>query len=187
MLKELLVFRRFKILLALATALMFISACSSMSTTNSAAVNATDRWAILPINNLSTTAQADLQAQTLIETRMRKRGVQNIDTYTPLTQVSLRNLLDPATDLKNSLAWATQNGYRYGITGSVNEWHYKAGADREPAVGMSLKLIDIYSGDVVWQANAARTGWGYSNLPAVADKVINELLSELQLRVSAQY
>ena len=185
MLNKLVVNGRITINVVLVATLMFISGCSSMSTTNSAMVNATDRWAILPINNLSNTAQADLQAQTLIETRLRKRGVKHVDTYTPLTQVSLRNLLDPATDLKNSLAWATQNGYRYGLTGSVNEWHYKAGADREPAVGMSLKLIDVYSGDVVWQANAARTGWGYANLPAVADKVISELLQELRLRSPA--
>jgi hypothetical protein len=153
-----------------------------MSTTNRVTLDVSERWAILPINNLSQTAQADLQAQTLIETRLRKRGVSAVDTYIPVTQVSLRNLLDPATDLKTSIEWAKQNDYRYGLTGSVNEWHYKAGADREPAVGISLKLVDLYSSEVVWQANAARTGWGYASLPSVADKVIRELLQEVQLR-----
>jgi len=162
--------------------MLFVSACSSMSTTNSATADIGARWAILPINNLSNTAQADLQAQNLIETRLRKRGVATVDTYTPTTQVSLRSLLDPATDLKNSLEWAKQNNYRYGLTGSINEWHYKAGTDREPAVGVSLKLVEIASGDVVWQANAARTGWGYASLPAVADKVIREMLGEVRLR-----
>lgn len=170
--------------LALVVMLVSISACSSMSTTNRATAGIGERWAILPINNLSQTAQADLQAQTLIETRLRKRGVRTIDTYSPVKQVSLRNLLNPATDLKNSLEWAKSNRYRYGLTGSVNEWHYKAGADREPAVGISLKLVDLYSGEVVWQANAARTGWGYASLPTVADKVIRELLQEVQLRAT---
>lgn len=183
MFNELAVTRKITIKLALGAMLLFISACSSMSTTSRGAADSGARWAILPINNLSHTAQADLQAQTLIETRLRKRGVRTVDTYTPIRQVSLRNLLDPATDLKNSLEWAKQHQYRYGLTGSVNEWHYKAGADREPAVGISLKLIDLYSGEVVWQANAARTGWGYASLPAVADKVIRELLDEVQLRV----
>lgn len=174
--------RKNTINLALLAILLLLSACSSMSTTNRATADVGARWAILPINNLSQTAQADLQVQTLIETHIRKRGVTTIDTYAPARQVSLRNLLDPATDLKNSLEWAKQNRYRYGLTGSVNEWHYKAGADREPAVGISLKLVDLFSGDVVWQANAARTGWGYASLPTVADKVIRELLQEVQLR-----
>jgi len=157
-----------------------------MSTTRSATVDAGVRWAILPINNLSQTAQADVQAQTLVETQLRKRGIATVDSYSPVKQVSLRNLLDPATDFRNSVEWAKQNGYRYGLTGSINEWHYKAGADREPAVGISLKLIDLYNDEVVWQANAARTGWGYATLPTVADKVIRELLQEVQLRTPAR-
>lgn len=185
MFKTMLLNRKPAFNLAVACALLFVSACSSMSTTNRAFADSSERWAILPINNLSQTAQADLQAQTLIETRLRKRGVTTVDTYAPIRQVSLRDLLDPAIEMKNSLEWAKQNRYRYGLTGSINEWHYKAGADREPAVGISLKLVDLYSGDVVWQANAARTGWGYASLPAVADKVIRELLQEVQFRVSA--
>jgi TolB-like protein len=185
MFNELAVTRKITINLALGAMLLFISACSSMSTTSRGAADSSARWAILPINNLSHTAQADLQAQMLIETRLRKRGVTTVDTYTPTKQVSLRSLLDPATDFKNSVEWAKQNRYRYGLTGSVNEWHYKAGADREPAVGISLKLVDLHNGEVVWQANAARTGWGYASLPTVADKVIRELLDEVQLRVLA--
>lgn len=179
---KLAVTRSITINFALVALLLLISGCSSMSTTNRAAADVNAQWAILPINNLSQTAQADLQAQTLIETHLRARGVTTVDTYTPVKQVSLRNLLDPATDFKNSLVWAQQQRYRYGVTGSVNEWHYKAGADREPAVGISLKLVDLTSNEVVWQANAARTGWGYASLPAVADKVIKELLEEVQLR-----
>ena len=182
---QLAVTRTFAIKLAATAMLLFLSACSSMSTTNRAAADISARWAILPINNLSQTVQADLQAQLMIETRLRARGIATVDTYTPVQQVSLRNLLDPATDLKNSIEWAKQNDYRYGLTGTVNEWHYKAGADREPAVGVSLKLVDLYMGNVVWQANAARTGWGYASLPAVADKVIAELLKEVQLSASA--
>lgn len=174
--------RNISVGLAITAVLLLIGACSSMSTTNSTTVDITERWAILPINNISQTAQADLQVQTLVETQLRKRGVRTIETYAPVKQVSLRNLLDPATDLINSLEWAKLNGFRYGVTGSVNEWHYKSGADREPAVGISLKLIDLISGDVVWQANAARTGWGYASLPTVGDKVVRELLHEVQLR-----
>jgi hypothetical protein len=43
--------------------------------------------------------------------------------------------------------------------------------------------VDLYSGEVVWQANAARTGWGYASLSTVANKVIRELLDEVRLRV----
>ena len=167
---------------ASASLFVFMSACSSMSTTDSTTADISERWAVLPINNISQTAQADVQVQTLVETQLRKRGVRAIETYAPTQKVSLRNLLDPASDLENALDWAKRSGFRYGLTGIVNEWHYKAGADKEPAVGISLKLIDLQSEAIVWQANAARTGWGYASLPAVADKVVRELLHEVQLR-----
>lgn len=159
-----------------------LNACSFMSTTKQVAADIDARWALLPINNLSQTAQADAQALTLLETQLRRRGVTQLHMYTPLRQVNLRNLLDPSADLDNAMQWAKSNRYRYALTGSVNEWQYKAGADREPAVGISLKLVDLYSDGVVWQANAARTGWGYATLSTVADKVISQLLQEIQLR-----
>lgn len=168
--------------IAVCVLLLLASACSTISSTPRISADATSRWAILPIQNLSESAQANLQAQTLVETHLRSRGVSSLDIYTPIRQVSLRDLLDPAVDMKNALEWAQRTGFKYGITGSVNEWHYKAGADREPTVGVSLKLIDVYTRDVLWQGNASRTGWGYSSLPAVADDVIEELLKEVQLR-----
>lgn len=166
------------------TLLLFVSACSTMSSTSRVTADVAARWSILPIQNLSESAQANVQAQTLVETHLRARGVSSVEVYTPLRQVSLRDLLDPNVEMRSALEWAQRSGYRYGITGSVNEWHYKAGADREPTVGVSLKLIDIYTRDVLWQGNASRTGWGYSNLPAVADDVIQELLKEVQLRAT---
>jgi len=164
----------------------FISACSSMSSTARVTADANGRWAILPIANLSVTAQADVQAQTLIETRLRSRGVATIQPYSSVRQVKLSNLLDSNSEMKRSIEWARKAGYRYGITGSVNEWQYKSGADREPAVGISLKLINIRTQEVLWQANAARTGWGYATLSTVADKVIGELLDEVRISAAVQ-
>jgi hypothetical protein len=163
-------------------ALMLLSstACSTLTSTAGITVDAAQGLALLPINNLSETPQADAQAQILVETQLRARGVQRLGTYEQAQHVSLRALLDPARQLSDGMQWATQSGYRYGLTGTVNEWHYKAGADKEPVVGMNLKLLDLFSGEVLWQANAARTGWGYASLPAVADALIAELLQGIR-------
>lgn len=170
-----------QIWLIVAFVLLALSGCSSMTSTPRVALEANQRWALLPIDNLSETAQADAQAHTMIETRLRARGVGSVDTYSPLRQVSLRHLLDTGKRLQQARDWARQSGYRYGLTGTIHEWQYKAGADREPAVGLSLKLVDLYTDNVVWQANAARTGWGYASLPSVADAVIRDLLDQVQL------
>jgi uncharacterized lipoprotein len=57
MFTKLVVTRKLIINLVLVAMLLFISACSSMSTTNRVTLDVSERWAILPINNLSQTAQ----------------------------------------------------------------------------------------------------------------------------------
>ena len=150
--------------------------CSTLTSTPAVSADAAQGWALLPINNLSDTPQADSQALIMLETQLRTRGVQRVTAYAPLQSVSLRTLLDPARQLGDAMDWARKSGYRYGLTGTINEWNYRSGADKEPVVGMNMKLVDITTGEVLWQANAARTGWGYASLPALADTVIADLL-----------
>lgn len=168
-------------LLILATVALMLNACSSMTSTPSVQADASARWALLPLNNLSQTPQADVQAITMMETQLRARGVTAVQSYSPLHKVSLRELMNPALELQDSMAWAKKAGFRYGMTGTINEWHYKSGGDKEPVVGINLKILDLFSNQVLWQGNAARTGWGYANLPAIADSVIADLLSKVEL------
>ncbi|ASJ70560.1 hypothetical protein [Granulosicoccus antarcticus] len=156
---------------------MAISAgCTTLTSTPAVNADAAQSWALLPMNNLSEAPQADSQALTMLETQLRTRGVRQVAVYAPMQKVSLRTLLDPARQLNDAMEWARKNGYRYGFTGTINEWSYRTGADKEPVVGLNMKLVDISTGEVLWQANAARTGWGYASLPALADTVIDDLL-----------
>ena len=172
---------RLTVCLLLGTVILLSSSCGSMTSTSSIAVDVAEHWALLPMKNLSDTADADAQALNIIETRLRTRGIGSIDTYAPMQRVSLRQLLDTDEELQQSQEWARRSGFRYGLTGTILEWQYKSGADREPSVGLSLKLIDLSTNKVVWQANAARTGWGYSSLPGVADSVIKKMLKNVRL------
>lgn len=162
-------------------AVLGLTGCSTLTSTPVITADASQGWALLPMMNLSENPQADIQARNLVETRLRTRGVQQVDAYTPVQAVSLRQLLDPDSQLRDAQRWARQSGYRYGLSGSINEWSYRAGADKEPVVGINLKLMDVMTGEVLWQASAARTGWGFSSLPALADSVIAELLESVQL------
>ena len=162
--------------LAIVLLLAMMSGCSTLTSTPAVSADAQQGWALLPINNLSETPQADSQAMIMLETQLRTRGVSQVAAYAPLQSVSLRTLLDPARQLADAMDWASKSGYRYALSGTINEWNYRSGADKEPVVGMNMKLVDIPSGKVLWQANAARTGWGYASLPALADTLIADLL-----------
>ncbi len=159
-----------------------LTACETMTSSKRVAVATADKWALLPIENLSKTPLAGDRAQALVETHLRARGINNLDLYQPTSEQSLLALLDEAGQMNTAMQWAKDNGYRFAVTGNVQEWEYKDGLDNEPSVGLSLKVIDLYRDEVLWLASGSRTGWGYTNLSSVASKTIRELLSEVRFK-----
>jgi len=178
---------RIKILasvLVLSSALL--SACQTITSSNRVIVSSAENWALLPITNLSTTPLAGNRASALVETHLRARGVKNLEVYKAPANQSVIALLDEAGQLNDAKQWAIQNGFRYGITGDVQEWSYKNGLDNEPSIGMTLKFVDLQSEEVLWTASATRTGWGYSNLSSTANKTIGELLARVKFDANSR-
>lgn len=167
---------------------LFVSlgACSTLSSTPSVTVAADRPIALLPFENLSITPQADTRLRRVVETRLRRAGVGDVYVYEATQQTTLKALLNPRRQMDDATRWANEQGAQYAFTGTVHEWQYKAGADREPVVGLTLSLIDLNSGDVLWQGNAARTGWGYANLSAIAEKTVDDLLSQVKFSEVSQ-
>jgi len=163
-----------------------LTACETMTSSNRVIVSSAEKWALLPISNLSKTPMAGSRASTLVETHLRSRGVKELEVYRAPGDQSLAALLDEAGQLETAKEWALRNNFRYGITGHVQEWSYKNGLDNEPSVGISLKFVDLETDEVMWLANATRTGWGYSNLSSTASKTIDELLTQVQFRNDAR-
>jgi len=161
---------------------LLLTACETLTSSNRVVVSTVDRWALLPIENLSSTPLAGNQARSLVETHLRARGVKNLELFEVGSEQTLLALLDEAGQLASAKQWATDNGFRYGITGNVQEWQYKNGLDNEPSIGITLKFIDLQTDAVMWVASGSRTGWGYQNLSSVASKTIGDLLGEVRFK-----
>ena len=78
--------------------------------------------------------------------------------------------------MDEALAWAREQGVRYALAGAVEEWRYKVGVDGEPAAGVTLQILDVASGDVLWSGTGGQSGWSREALSAVAQKLIRKLL-----------
>lgn len=139
------------------------------------------KWVLLPILNHTETAQAGLRAEAVAEALLRARGLTSLAVYPP--GLNRDTLFEPAERKvqEEALKWARGSGARYAIYGAVDEWRYKVGIDGEPAVGMTLHVMDLASGAVIWSGAGAKTGWSREALSAVAQKVIRQLLDGAQL------
>ncbi|MEN9374326.1 MAG: hypothetical protein RIR79_1878 [Pseudomonadota bacterium] len=139
------------------------------------------KWALLPITNNTDTPQAALAAEAIVEHQLRVRGIAQLQHY-PVA-LSRDSLFEPSErkvveDAKN---WAKTQGIRFGVSGSVEEWRYKVGIDGEPAVGVSLLVLDLSNNEVVWSASGAKSGWSRHALSATAQSLLADMLSDLSL------
>lgn len=161
---------------------LFSGCASNIHTAvNKKALDSNGKWALLPLTNNTDTPQAALAAEAMVEHQLRLRGIANVQHY-PIA-LSRDNLFEPSERkaVEEAKNWAKTKGLRFGITGSVEEWRYKVGIDGEPAVGVSLMVVDLSNNDVVWSASGAKSGWSRHALSATAQTLLSDMLGTLVL------
>lgn len=174
--------------------IFLLNACSVDQVYRDKALDNRASWVLLPVVNRSQTPQAGERVEAILVSLLRSRGVKHISHYpgTPQSQVLI--MLDEQARYNAALKWALTQGFRYAITGTVEEWRYKAGLDGEPAVGITLRVIDLQHNKkpepqavaatltkyetqpVIWSATGARTGWGREGIATATHTLLNDLL-----------
>jgi len=167
-------------------AALLLGACATgiQSTSDHEVLDAQAKWALLPIANNTDTPQAGLSAEAMVEHLLRRRGISLLQRYP--AALSRDSLFEP-TERKvteEAQKWAQEQGVRFAVVGSIEEWRYKVGIDGEPVVGVTLKVLDIATGRVVWSASGAKSGWSREALSAVAQTLLSNLLGTMQLTLN---
>lgn len=140
-------------------------------------------WILLPFQNYSGTPRAGEKIEEILATLLRSKGIENLQVYQDQNEkAEIWPILDEKGVQNNALLWAREHKFDYGITGNIEEWQYKSGVGGEPAVGLSLRIIEIASGRVVWSTTGAKSGWSAETVSGTAQKLTAELLSTLDVR-----
>jgi hypothetical protein len=166
----------------LAAVALLGTACRVLDVHPTAALDAHARWAQLPMVNYAEAPQAGQRAEAILATLLREHGIVRMDHYPAQGDPAGLPDLNDARRLDKAMEWAKGEGYQYGVSGAVSEWQYKTGLDGEPAVGLSVQVVDLADGQVVWTASGADSGWGYDSASAVAQTLLNKLVAGLPLK-----
>ena len=166
----------------LATALALLSlmvGCATVVSSPAPSLTQGDKIAILPVINLTQTPQAGARVEALTESLLLAGGKYQVKRYQ--ADVNRDALFQPIdnSSVEQAMSNARAQGMKFGLTGSVQEWRYKVGVDGEPAVGVSLKLVNLETGEVVWNAAGNKTGWSRSSVSGVGQDLLRGLLSPL--------
>ena len=161
---------------ALLFALTLLAACSTLDRSAAPTLGANALWVVLPFANNTETPLAGSRAEAIAEGLLRSQGIAKLRRVPAALQQDA--LFEPGDRKQQeaALAWAREQGARYALGGSVDEWRYKVGVDGEPAVGLTLQIIDVASGDTLWSGTGGKSGWSREALAAVAQQLIRDLL-----------
>jgi polysaccharide biosynthesis protein PelC len=79
---------------------------------------------------------------------------------------------------------AQENKATYLLLGTVHEYRYKSDLSANPAVGITLRLVNVADGVTLWQGSSSKVGLAYSSLTSTAQKAVRDLVSKLPLNAS---
>ena len=160
---------------------LLVGGCAVTEVVTAPALDKSRSWTLLPLQNYSGTPQAGERAEVLVKSMLHQRGLTQLEQYPAAVPEDVLPELDERRRYTRALDWARRHAPGYGVTGNVIEWRYKTGPDNEPAVGLVLQIIDIKSGEVLWSAAGSRSGWGRESLSGTAQKLLRDLLGNVQV------
>lgn len=171
--------------LLLISFIFLLTSCTVTNVQKNVSLSSAKPWVVLPFQNNSQTPRASHQVEEIIATLLRIRGISNIEPYHQLETENKNEWPEINTKHREStLLNSLKDNYSYAVTGSVDEWQYKLGVGNEPAVGLTVRVIEIPTGKIVWSASGARSGWSMESLNGVAQKLITDLISNLEIEKS---
>lgn len=161
---------------------MLIVGCTAtkINSTQEPLVQPHASWGVVPFVNNTETPLAGDRAKAIVAGLMRTHGVTNLTVYKPAAKKKQAfNVEDESMKMREALRWARQHDIRYVMAGTVNEWRYKVGLDGEPVVGITLKLLDTYTGQVIWTSVGSKSGGSRVALSTIVQQLIDHMLRDL--------
>ena len=65
------------------------------------------------------------------------------------------------------------------LLGTVHEYRYKTDLDGDPAVGLSLRLVDARTGLTLWQGSSSRVGVLFASLSTTGHRAVRDLVKKI--------
>ncbi len=136
-------------------------------------------WCVLPPVNNTSTPYAGERVEQQLAALLGARGLPHVLLAPATTSGGPLPIDNGSTEQRRGLAWARHHRARYALLGSVDEWQYKIGLDGQPAVGVTLRLLDLESGKVIWSGAASATGGSREGLAVLSERTLSGLLERL--------
>lgn len=182
-----------------AFSVLLAAGCSSTTVTSGRHQSGGKSIAVVPFENLSSHRHAGLIMTDLATTILHVSpsfDVREVSRLSQNDQIRLRHLeIDPwERQVGINTAAAVQAGRaldtQYALAGSVGEYGFVDGFGETADVGITLRLVDVSSGRVVWAGSlsrkAATTAFNEESVHRLGHEVLIELLARMEREAAIQ-
>jgi hypothetical protein len=67
------------------------------------------------------------------------------------------------------------------LIGTVHEYRYKTDLDGDPAVGITLRLVDAATGQTLWQGTSGNVGYAFASVTSAGARAVDSLVRQLPI------
>lgn len=129
-----------------------------------------------PFVNATSDDHADRALTELTGTALLEHGFPLYQTEELLIRSAADNAAGPEgryTELAQKI------GATHLLIGTVHEYRYKTDLDGDPAVGITMRLVDAQTGRTVWQGSSANVGFVFASLSSAAQHAVRVLVPKI--------
>lgn len=136
---------------------------------------------LIPADNATDDENAGRAVTEMLGTALFERGIRI--RQTEVLRKGLADGKNAGAD-GNYRALAESAGASHLIFGTVHEYRYKSDLDGDPAVGITLRIVDVATGETVWQGTSGNVGYTFASLTSSAQRSIRNLVGSIPLTTS---
>ncbi len=141
--------------------------------------------AVLPLVNLTNYPYAGRIAAELITTQLYAQSKFKLMEKTQMQETLKNQWADQSQMLDRTAAIKVGNKLEVDtvIYGAVTEFRYKRGLDENPVVGISVRMLDVKTGEILWADSKSEMGgclwFCHDSLTRLAQQICYDLVEKL--------
>jgi len=72
-------------------------------------------------------------------------------------------------------------GATHLLIGTVHEYRYKTDLDGDPAVGITIRIVDARDGRTVWQGSSSNIGYAFASVTSASQRAVRRLVRRIPI------
>jgi TolB-like protein len=132
---------------------------------------------VAPFHNATGNSAAGDAVSELVTTSLLSQNLPVVQSEATLQRG--RELVNGAEGTRDILGLARAAYASHAVVGTVHEYRFNSDLDGAPTAGLTMRLVDVASGETLWQGSSSAASGYYGSLSRTAQTAVNKLVRKM--------